>query len=80
MGIIDAIGSQKEIVEKIAENNEADYDIALKSNQFSLFQDASLFLNDIINQCIQAKHSYTKTAEKDHAGFEVRGVLCDWMA
>ena len=68
---IDAIGAQKEIVERIAEKG-GDYVIALKGNQFSLYGEASLFMNDIINYEIVIPHTREKIVEKNHGRFEER--------
>jgi len=68
---IDAIGAQKEIVEKIAKK-DADYVIALKNNQFSLYEEASIFMNDIIKNRLPVDHSHAITHDKNHGRFETR--------
>jgi predicted transposase YbfD/YdcC len=72
---IDAMGTQTDIAQKIIEK-EADYVLALKGNQGTLFEDLSLFLdNEVIVQdkeVLRAKGQYERTIEKDHGRIETR--------
>ena len=79
---IDAIGAQKEIVEKITDKG-GDYVIALKSNQFSLYEEASIFMNDIINYAMIVPHTREKSVEKNHGRIEERECVAtsafEWL-
>ena len=72
---IDAMGTQTDIAEKIIEK-EADYVLALKGNQGTLFEDVRLFLdNEVIGQnkeVLREKGQYERTIEKDHGRIETR--------
>jgi predicted transposase YbfD/YdcC len=72
---IDAMGTQTDIAEKIIKK-EANYVLALKGNQETLFEDVSLFLdNEVIAQdkkFLRQKGLYERTAEKDHGRIETR--------
>jgi len=64
---IDAIGCQKEIATKIVKNG-ADYVLALKSNQHSLYEDVKLYFEDVqLKGC-----AYHKTVEKARSAIEIR--------
>lgn len=83
---IDAMGTQTNIAEKIIEK-EADYVLALKGNQETLFKDVSLFLdNEVIphdKETLRRKGLYEKTIEKDHGRAETRECYIwpeiDWL-
>jgi len=64
----DAMGTQTEIVSKIRKKR-ADYVLALKGNQGSLYEDVKLYFEDpdIVSAC-----AYTKTIEKARGGIEKR--------
>lgn len=62
----DAMGCQKELVQKISEKN-ADYVIGLKENQKTLYRDAALYFNAFKNEL----PTY-ETVEKDHGRIETR--------
>lgn len=76
---IDAMGTQKEIAAKIVEK-QADYILALKSNQCSLYTDVKEFFADceLIKTC--AAHS---TTDGGHGRIEERKILAtddiDWL-
>jgi len=64
----DAMGTQIEIVRKIRKK-QADYVLALKGNQGTLYEDVRLYFSapDLLAQC-----AYTKTVEKARGGIETR--------
>lgn len=62
----DAMGCQKEIVQKISEKN-SDYVIGLKENQKTLYRDAALYFSTFKNEL----PSY-ETVGKDHGRIETR--------
>jgi predicted transposase YbfD/YdcC len=64
----DAMGCQKDIVKKIRKK-KADYVLALKKNQGTLFDDVELYFSDpsFLTGC-----AYHKTIEKARGGIEVR--------
>lgn len=69
---IDAMGTQTKIADEII-NKEADYILALKENQKTLYNDVKLYLDDIY----QEKHlleseNYYKIVEKGHGRIEIR--------
>lgn len=70
---IDAMGCQKEIADKIREK-EADYVIALKKNQPTLYEDVELFFQDVKAKAFpeDEKPAYYKTVEKGHGRIEIR--------
>lgn len=69
---IDAMGTQKDIAEKIISKN-ADYILSLKENQRNLYRDIKLYLDDICNDSdIINSSDYHKTIEKGHGRIEVR--------
>jgi predicted transposase YbfD/YdcC len=65
---IDAIGTQKEIVKQIV-NGKADYVLALKENQKSLYEDATLFLDNLDKDVIYDEYEDT---DAGHGRIEVR--------
>lgn len=64
----DAMGTQTAIVRKIRKKR-ADYVLALKGNQGSLFEDVKLFFSD---SDLLAGCAYTRTVEKARGGIEIR--------
>ena len=69
---IDAMGCQKEIVEKIREQ-QADYVIAVKGNQKTLHDDIRTFFQDARDNAFRdIPHTYAKTVEKGHGRVEIR--------
>ena len=69
---IDAMGCQREIVERIAEKG-ADYVISLKGNQGALQQEVeALFVEAREESFETVPHAYTETVEKEHGRFETR--------
>lgn len=69
---IDAMGTQTDIAEKIV-NRNADYILALKANQSSLYNDVKLFMDDIKRaNDIQNSDCYYSTLEKAHGRIEKR--------
>jgi len=70
---IDAMGAQREIAKKIAKDKEADYVLALKKNQPSLYEEIELYFNSALQddfKDIQFQH--IRTAEKGHGRIEKR--------
>lgn len=65
---IDAMGTQTEIAKKIRKKR-ADYVLALKRNQSSLYEDVKLYFED---SDMLAGCDYTKTVEKARSGIEKR--------
>lgn len=70
---IDAIGCQKEITRIIREENKADYVIALKKNQPSLYNEVKHFFN-VAEQSGAFSSDSFETVEKGHGRIEQR--LC----
>jgi len=69
---IDAMGCQKDIVEKILKKG-GDYVLAVKGNQSSLHEDIQLFFKDALpSKMKDIAHDYYKTIEKDHGRIEKR--------
>ena len=69
---IDAMGTQKEIAEKIR-NKRADYVLAVKGNQRMLYEDLRLYFSDeSILKEIREKKGYSSTKEKAHGQIEKR--------
>jgi predicted transposase YbfD/YdcC len=64
----DAMGCQRDIVKKIRQKR-ADYVLALKKNQESLYDDVTLYFED---QELLSKCAYHKTLEKARGGIEQR--------
>jgi len=80
---IDAIGTQTKIVDMICENG-ADYMLALKKNQHQLYDDVSLYLNDIANgDLVEPSVRYYKDINKGHGRNETRECWVvsniDWL-
>lgn len=91
---IDAMGCQKKIAKEIIEA-DADYVLALKGNQETVFEEVKTFLDDALvqQQAAAARPrgprpahplAFTETVEKDHGRLEIRrywqsGDL-DWFA
>jgi len=80
---IDAIGCQKNIAKQICDQ-KADYLLAVKQNQQSLFNDIRLFFDDVLNRNPQPKiFDYYETIEKDHDRIETRKYWItshiDWL-
>ena len=77
---IDALGTQTKIAGKIREKG-ADYILALKTNQPSLYEDVSLFFKDY-EPDKQGPH-YAKTIDKGHGRIEARECFTcediDWL-
>ena len=69
---IDAMGTQKDIAKKIVDKG-ADYILALKGNQSSLYNDVKLYLDEVkTDKDIKNTPHYHKTVEKGHGRIEVR--------
>lgn len=80
---IDAMGTQKEIAEKIV-SKEADYILAVKENHKILYRDIKLYLDDIVtDEDVIKSSSYHKTVEKGHGRIEIRRCVTsediDWL-
>lgn len=77
---IDAMGTQKEIAEKIIDK-DADYILSLKENQKTLYNDVKLYIDDInkdtyvINYCVKPPR---KAQCLDLSAFLVSDLLCDF--
>jgi len=69
---IDAMGCQKEIVQKIVDK-KADYVLALKGNQGTLHEEVSFFfLEELKSKNWKKSIDYFSTIEKDHGRIEKR--------
>lgn len=69
---IDAMGTQTAIAEKIRKRH-ADYVLALKGNQGTLYKDVELYLRDGEEKTrIEKTGNYYKTIEKAHGQIEIR--------
>lgn len=69
---IDAMGTQKEIAEKIRQKR-ADYVLAVKGNQKNLYEDLKLYFSDeSVQEEIKEKKNYSSTMEKAHGQIEKR--------
>ncbi|SDY83109.1 Predicted transposase YbfD/YdcC associated with H repeats [Lachnobacterium bovis DSM 14045] len=69
---IDAMGTQTAIAEKI-KKKRADYLLALKRNQNSMYEDVQEYLmNEEFQKELQKKGNYKKTQEKAHGQIEIR--------
>ena len=69
---IDAMGTQKDIAEKIVSKN-ADYILSLKENQKTMYRDVKLYLDDIRkDKEILNSSNYHKAVEKGHGRIEKR--------
>ena len=67
---IDAMGTQTAIAEKIRERR-ADYVLALKRNQGTLYEDVKLFLMDE-KENLKKEGNYYRSIEKAHGQIEIR--------
>ena len=72
---IDAMGCQKEIVSKIAEK-EADYLIAIKKNQPTLYENIKSLFNQAVTNSEGFELSHYQTEESGHGREEIRNY---WM-
>ena len=69
---IDAMGTQKDIAEKIVSKN-ADYILSLKENQKTIYRDVKLYLDDILkDKDVLNSSNYHRTVEKGHGRTEKR--------
>jgi predicted transposase YbfD/YdcC len=68
---IDAMGCQKKIIKDIISKN-ADYVIAVKKNQRTLYQEIELFFKGIESQTLPLTLLTCKTFDKDHGRIESR--------
>jgi len=69
---IDAMGTQKAIVEDIIEK-KADYCLAVKENQQQLYKDIKLYLDEqTANNFEHTAYDYYETTEKGHGRKEIR--------
>lgn len=69
---IDAMGTQKDIAEKIVSKN-ADYILSLKENQKTIYRDVKLYLDDIRkDKDVLNSSNYHRTVEKGHGRTEKR--------
>ena len=69
---IDAMGTQTEIAKKIVEKG-ADYILALKGNQGTLFEDVKLFMEEYAkDKNIKNTANYHKNIDKGHGRNEIR--------
>lgn len=72
---IDAMGTQKEIAEKIIEK-EAGYILALKENQKTLYNNVKLYMDEIKKEKETLEsQNYCKTVEKGHGRIEIRECI-----
>jgi len=70
---IDAIGCQKEIVKQIVKENKANYVIALKGNQPTMYNELTEYAQDCIADPLQAsKYDKLVTLDKGHGRIEKR--------
>jgi len=70
---IDAIGCQHEIVKQIVIKNKADYAIALKMNQATMYEEFSLYAQHCLSQSGPGRlYEYHRTLEKGHGRIEKR--------
>ena len=76
---IDAIGCQHEIVKQIVTKNKADYAIALKMNQPTMFEEFRLYAQHCLSQPGLGLYEYHRTLEKGHGRIEKREyyLFCD---
>ena len=69
---IDAMGTQKKIAESIV-NKDADYVLALKQNQPSLYDDVELLFKEQIDSGFKdIKHDYYESTDGGHGRIEIR--------
>ncbi|MDE6004804.1 MAG: ISAs1 family transposase [Oscillospiraceae bacterium] len=81
---IDAMGTQTEIAKKICSKN-ADYILALKSNQPNLYDDVKLFMDEYCKDAeAKSKDIYAYTIDNSHSKLEKREYfVCNdigWLA
>ncbi len=81
---IDAMGCQKNIINKIIIDKKADYVIALKGNQGSLHEDIKLYFEDAKqNNFKDISYDYHETIDGDHGRIETRKYYIisdiDWL-
>lgn len=70
---IDAIGTQKDIAKKIYKDKEADYVLALKTNQPNLYKDVEDYFQFVLKENFKdVEYQFVRTAEKGHGRIEVR--------
>lgn len=70
---IDAMGTQKDIVRKIAKDKEADYVLALKKNHENLYKDVEDYFQFALKENFkEIPYQFIRTAEKGHGRIEVR--------
>ena len=70
---IDAIGCQKGIVKQIIQENKANYVIALKANQLTMYTELSTYAQDCIkDSALSFKYSTLTTTENGHGRIEKR--------
>lgn len=76
---IDAIGTQKEIAELIVDA-KADYVLALKQNQKSLYEDVVVFMKEQSKEVLWSEFEET---DAGHGRIEIRSMLCssdiEWL-
>ena len=81
---VDAMGTQTAIAEKIVKK-EADYILALKENQPTLYEDVSLFMEEYSKRedILKSKEFHAVTVNKGHGRIEKRECfICrdiDWL-
>ena len=72
---IDAMGTQTDIAETII-GKEADYILALKENQKTLYNDVKLYMDDIYQEKkLLESENYFKSVEKGHSRVEIRECI-----
>ena len=72
---IDAMGTQTNIAKSIIDNG-ADYILALKENQKTLYNEVKLYLDDIKQEKkLLESENYCKTVDKGHGRIEVRECI-----
>ena len=72
---IDAMGTQTEIAKSVRDK-EADYILALKENQKTLYNDVKLYLDDVRQEKkLLESENYYKTVEKGHGRIETRECI-----
>jgi len=70
---IDAMGTQKTIAEKIYKEKEADYVLALKKNQETLYDDVERYFQHALEENFKdMEYQSLRTVEKGHGRIEVR--------
>jgi predicted transposase YbfD/YdcC len=70
---IDAIGTQKDIARKIVKDREAQYVLALKQNQETLYKDVEDYFHFALGENFKdIEYQFIRTAEKGHGRIEIR--------